>query len=88
MNPVNLINHTEISAVRLRMLIRQGLITLGGNKRLKIYGLLSCKSGMRMKAENRVFFTDEQQAIANGFRPCGNCKRNLYKKWIYSVPEN
>lgn len=87
MNPVNLLNHTEISAARLRMLVRKGEITLGGNKKLKIYGLLSCKSGKRMKAENRVFFTDEQQAIANGFRPCGNCKRNLYKKWIYSVPE-
>ena len=87
MNPVNLLNHTEISDARLRMLIRKGEITLGGNKKLKIYGLLSCKSGKRMKAENRVFFTDEQQAIANGFRPCGNCKRNLYKKWIYSVPE-
>ncbi|MET4141498.1 Ada metal-binding domain-containing protein [Pedobacter sp. UYP1] len=87
MNPVNLLNHTEISAARLIMLIRKGEITLGGNKKLKIYGLLSCKSGKRMKAENRVFFTDEQQAIANGFRPCGNCKRNLYKKWIYLVPE-
>ncbi|AMQ01487.1 Metal-binding protein [Pedobacter cryoconitis] len=88
MNPVNLLNHTEISAAQLRMLIRKGEITLGGNKKLKIYGLLSCKSGKRMKAENRVFFKDEQQAIANGFRPCGNCKRNLYKKWIYSVPES
>lgn len=87
MNAVNLLNHTEISAARLRTLIRKGEITLGGNKKLKIYGLLSCKSGKRMNAENRVFFTDEQQAIANGFRPCGNCQRNLYKKWIYSVPE-
>lgn len=88
MNAVNLLNHSEISAARLRMLIRKGEVTLGGNKKLKIYGLLSCKSGKRMKAENRVFFKDEQQAIANGFRPCGNCKRNLYKKWIYSVPES
>lgn len=87
MNSLNLLKHTEISITELRALIRKGEITLGGNKKLKIYGLLSCKSGKRMKAENRVFFTDEQQAIANGFRPCGNCKRNLYKKWIYSVQE-
>jgi len=87
MNSLNLLKHTEISTTELRALIRKGEITLGGNKKLKIYGLLSCKSGKRMKAENRVFFTDEEQAIANGFRPCGNCKRNLYKKWIYSVQE-
>lgn len=72
----------------VRALIRKGLITLGGNKKLKIYGHLNCKSGKRMNRENRVFFTDEKEAIAIGFRPCGNCKRNLYQKWIYSIQEN
>ncbi|MBI2035718.1 MAG: hypothetical protein HYT12_03495 [Candidatus Liptonbacteria bacterium] len=40
----------------------------------KIFGLLSCKSGMRMKKENRVFFHNWDDAIACGYRPCKNCK--------------
>jgi len=83
-----MIKHTSISDTAVRTLIRNGIITIGGNKKLKIYGHLNCKSGKRMKRENRVFFTDEKEAIALGFRPCGNCKRNLYKEWIYSVQEN
>jgi len=83
-----MINHISISDTAVRTLIRKGLITMGGNKKLKIYGHLNCKSGKRMNRENRVFFTDEKEAITTGFRPCGNCKRNLYQKWIYSIQEN
>lgn len=50
------IKHSNISNVELRSLIRQGKINFGGNRKLKIYGLLKCKSGKRMKKENRVFF--------------------------------
>ncbi|MDX1608383.1 MAG: Ada metal-binding domain-containing protein [Candidatus Spechtbacterales bacterium] len=40
----------------------------------KIFGRLDCKSGMRMKKENRVFFLTWQDAIGAGYRPCKNCK--------------
>jgi len=39
----------------------------------KIFGRLDCKSGMRMKKENRVFFLSWDDAIAAGYRPCKNC---------------
>lgn len=56
-------------------LIRHGEIKLAGNARLKIYGTLACGSGKRMKKENRVFFTSEDEAIRHGFRPCKRCMR-------------
>jgi len=62
-------------------LIHCGSITLGGNSKLKIYGKLSCKSGKRMKNENRVFFANEAEATNAGYRPCGHCMREKYKLW-------
>jgi methylphosphotriester-DNA--protein-cysteine methyltransferase len=76
-----LIKHNEISDAVLRTHIRQQQITLGGNSELKIYGTLHCKSGKRMKKQNRVFFVSEDEALQNGYRPCGHCMRNNYKKW-------
>lgn len=40
----------------------------------KIFGRLDCKSGMRMKKENRVFFLTWKDAMAEGYRPCKKCK--------------
>jgi hypothetical protein len=58
---------------------------LGGNSTLKIYGSLACSSANRAipqgYADIRVFFADEQTAIAAGYRPCGNCMRTRYKEW-------
>ena len=54
---------------------------MAGNLSLKIYGTLSCKSGKRMKKENRVFFKNEAEAIELGFRPCGHCLRAEYVRW-------
>jgi hypothetical protein len=65
----------------LKQKINSREITLGGNLKLKIYGTLNCASGKRMKTENRVFFQDENEAITNGFRPCGHCMREEYLKW-------
>ena len=62
-------------------MIAKGKITLGGNKQLKIYGTLRCKSGKRMKMENRVFFVSEKEAVTQGYRPCGHCLKSKYKKW-------
>ena len=76
-----MIQHLEISNTLLRAKIKNGEISFGGNKKLRIYGRLSCKSGKRMKQENRVFFGSEQEAIKNQFRPCGHCMKTEYKKW-------
>jgi methylphosphotriester-DNA--protein-cysteine methyltransferase len=76
-----MIRHTGISDTELRSKIRNKEICFGGNSNLKIYGLLSCHSGKRMKRENRVFFISEQEARQNHFRPCGHCMEAAYKKW-------
>lgn len=65
----------------LRDQIHEGNIQFGGNKKLKIYGKLTCKSGRRMKRENRVFFQSEREAIEQGYRPCGHCMRQAYQAW-------
>lgn len=73
--------HVDLGKKKLKSLIENGDITLGGNKQLKIYGTLSCRSGKRMKKENRVFFSSEKEAITLGYRPCGHCLITEYKKW-------
>jgi len=45
----------------------------GGKDYDHVYGTLDCKSGIRMKPENRVFFRNEDDAVKLGFRPCLNC---------------
>jgi methylphosphotriester-DNA--protein-cysteine methyltransferase len=73
--------HPLISSIQLKEMIRQSQIKLAGNIKLKIYGTLECTSGKRMKKENRVFFKNEKEAMAAGFRPCGHCLSSDYKKW-------
>ena len=58
----------------------------GGHKKLKIYGKLDCRSAlMHIKkgeyVKYRVFFIDEETAIAAGYRPCGVCMKEEYKRW-------
>ena len=58
----------------------------GGHKKLKIYGRLDCPSAARylakgQYAKQRVFFSDEETAVAAGYRPCGVCMPEAYKKW-------
>lgn len=77
--------HTDLSTGGLKVHYKKGNIRFAGNAKLKIYGTLKCKSGKRMKIENRVFFSTEQEAIENGFRPCGNCLRSQYQKTILSL---
>ena len=60
--------------------------TVGGHRKLKIYGRLDCSSAQRWLARGhykqfRVFFADEATAIAAGYRPCGNCMPTAYKAW-------
>lgn len=40
----------------------------------KIFGRLDCRSGMRMRPSNRVFFLTWEDAIAAGYRPCKKCR--------------
>jgi methylphosphotriester-DNA--protein-cysteine methyltransferase len=76
-----MIKHSELNSAELRAKIRHGSITVAGNEKLKIYGSLHCSSGRRMKKHNRIFFTDEKQAITHGYRPCGHCMKNKYLEW-------
>ena len=60
--------------------------TIGGYSRKKIYGRLDCPSALRHieKGEyvkHRVFFANEETAIRAGYRPCGVCMKEKYKKW-------
>jgi methylphosphotriester-DNA--protein-cysteine methyltransferase len=76
-----MLRHLEIGPEDLHQKIRQKRISLGGNLKLKIYGKLNCKSGKRMKKQNRVFFSSEEEAIEHNFRPCGHCMKSKYKTW-------
>jgi methylphosphotriester-DNA--protein-cysteine methyltransferase len=73
-------HHIELEKRKPKLLIDKGEIVLGGNKQLKIYERLDCKSGKRMKKENRVFFKSEKKAIADGYRPCGHCMKTGYNE--------
>ena len=60
--------------------------TLGGHREPKIYGQLDCPSAARYIAKgqyvrHRVFFADEETAIAAGYRPCAICMKEKYKVW-------
>ncbi len=76
-----MIEHKNIAASDFRRLITRKRIQLAGNKKLKIYGNLRCGSGKRMKIENRIFFSSQDEAIQSGFRPCGKCMPAAFKNW-------
>lgn len=82
-----MLNHIDIGSgiagrtKQTRKLLRSGVIKWSGYWPGKIYGLLSCAAGKRMKVKNRVFFGNEQEAIAAGYRPCGRCMNKKYKEW-------
>ena len=73
--------HNDIDRQELRKKIKNRSIQYAGNSRLKIFGLLNCSSGKRMKKENRMFFKTETEAIPAGFRPCGHCMPDHYRQW-------
>lgn len=76
-----ILNHSDLTPKQLFRLIHKQQLLFAGNCKLKIYGLLSCASGKRMKKEKRVFFTTENQALQAGYRPCGVCRRQAYDRW-------
>jgi len=79
--------HDELSPGEVRTQIKNKAICFAGNKKLKIFGRLNCKSGKRMLRKDRVFFKTAYEAKKSGFRPCGHCLKEKYKLWICSVPK-
>lgn len=60
--------------------------TLGGHRGSKIYGRLDCPSALRWIArghyvKSRVFFADEDTAVAAGYRPCHDCLPAAYRRF-------
>jgi methylphosphotriester-DNA--protein-cysteine methyltransferase len=60
--------------------------TLGGHRRTRIYGRLDCPAALRAIARGgyvaqRVFFLDEGDARAAGYRPCAVCLPEKYRAW-------
>lgn len=60
--------------------------TLGGHRRSRVYGRLDCAGALRWIAKghyvpHRVFFADEETAIAAGYRPCARCLPDRYAAW-------
>jgi methylphosphotriester-DNA--protein-cysteine methyltransferase len=58
----------------------------GGHRGTKIYGRLDCASALRAIARGgytryRVFFADEETAVAAGYRPCARCRNDRYRVW-------
>ena len=58
----------------------------GGHRRTKIYGRTNCRAALRAIAaggyvKHRVFFADEQTAVAAGYRPCAVCMPDAYDAW-------
>lgn len=65
----------------------------GGHRRSRIYGWLDCPSALRAIARGgyvaqRVFFLDEADARAAGYRPCGICMPAEYAVWKARVRKN
>ncbi len=44
-----MILHTAVNSAKLCSLIRRGILVLGGHRLLKIYDMLTCSLGKRMK---------------------------------------
>lgn len=84
---IKMLKHVSLSSADLTNKIKNKEVCFGGNLKLKIYGSLQCKSGKKMKRENRVFFQSEKQAIDAGFRPCAHCLHTQYNRWIYLVQQ-
>jgi methylphosphotriester-DNA--protein-cysteine methyltransferase len=65
--------------------------TFGGHKPKKIYGRLDCYSAAQALAKGgyakgRVFFLNEETAIAAGYRPCAKCMKAEYDQWKATIP--
>ncbi len=62
-----------VQLTRLQKLARSGL-RYEGVKSTKIFCFPTCYHGRRVREENFVFFHDEAEARAAGYRPCKDCR--------------
>lgn len=73
-------SHNSLSNHGLVEKIRRKEITMGGNRKLKIYGLLSCRSGKRTKKQTGCFLFQKpklyKMAIGLVQAACGNTISN------------
>ena len=65
--------------------------TLGGHRGTHIYGRLDCRTALRAISRggylaSRVFFRDETDARAAGYRPCAVCLPDEYRLWKLEGP--
>ena len=65
----------------------------GGHRRGKLYGRLDCRAACQAIArggyvKHRVFFLDEETAIAAGYRPCAVCMPDQYAIWKKSFAKS
>ncbi|AWH83683.1 metal-binding protein [Flavobacterium album] len=73
-----MLQHLHVTDIALRAMIRKKQITFAGNSKAGIYGKLNCRSGKKLLRKNRVFFTDEAEALYHNYRPCGHCMKQEY----------
>ena len=73
--------HETLAPSELFKALKHQKVQWAGNRKLKIYGTLHCKSGKRMKKSTRIFFSSEHEALKEGYRPCGHCMRKAYLDW-------
>lgn len=60
--------------------------TLGGHRKGRLYGRMDCRAALTALerggyAANRVFFLNEADAKAAGYRPCAVCMPVEYAQW-------
>ena len=60
--------------------------TLGGHRGGRLYGRLDCPSALRAMGRGpyvqyRVFFADDGNATAAGYRSCAVCLPTRYQRW-------
>ncbi len=65
---------------------------LGGHRRSRIYGRLDCPSAQRAITRGgyvtrRVFFANEVDAVAAGYRACAICMPDAYAAWRANSPK-
>ena len=78
-------NYTNSSVLMARNIFpkRKALLADIGVKK---YMVVDCPSALRYISKGqyikyRVFFKDEETAIAAGYRPCSVCMKEAYKQW-------
>jgi metal binding Ada-like protein len=60
--------------------------TLGGHRKGRLYGRMDCRAALTALERggypaNRVFFLNEADAKAAGYRPCAVCMPVEYAQW-------